>query len=219
MDIGKYYKKIKRKLIPTIVDRNSKLFMAGNGDKTLRLNYDFLKYDSLVIDLGGYEGQFASDIFSKYLCNVYVFEPVKFYYDFCVKRFINNNKIKPYNIGLGSENNFFNICLSNDGSSIVNIDNKLPMERIEIVNINDFIKHNNIGFIDLIKINIEGAEYELLEYIIASGLIENIGNLQIQFHEIDDTSYQRMNNIKNNLVKTHEITYEYIFVWENWKIK
>ena len=37
------------------------------GDKTLRLNYN-LNDASLVFDLGGYEGQWSSDIFSKYCC-------------------------------------------------------------------------------------------------------------------------------------------------------
>ena len=45
-------------------------------------------------------------------------------------------------------------------------------------------------------------------------------NLQIQFHDfIIDNAEERMKNIQNKLSKTHEITYQYNFVWENWKIK
>ena len=39
------------------------------GDKTLRLQYP-LNEESIVFDLGGYHGQWASDIFNKYMCNI-----------------------------------------------------------------------------------------------------------------------------------------------------
>ena len=37
-------------------------WLADNGDKTYRLDYN-LNENSVVFDLGGYEGQWASDIF------------------------------------------------------------------------------------------------------------------------------------------------------------
>jgi hypothetical protein len=39
------------------------------------LEYD-LNADSVCIDIGGYEGQWASDIFGRYGCTIHVFEPV-----------------------------------------------------------------------------------------------------------------------------------------------
>ena len=61
-------------------------FLAEKGDYTLRLNYNLDK-DSIVIDAGGYKGWFAENIYNKYKCNVYVFEPVKEYYDLIVNKF------------------------------------------------------------------------------------------------------------------------------------
>ena len=61
-------------------------FLAEKGDDTLRLNYNLDK-DSIVIDAGGYKGWFAENIYNKYKCNVYVFEPVKEYYDLIVNKF------------------------------------------------------------------------------------------------------------------------------------
>ena len=55
-------------------------WFRDNGDKTLRLNYE-LNEKSVVIDLGGYEGQWAADIFCKYVCSIHVFEPVKKFAD------------------------------------------------------------------------------------------------------------------------------------------
>ena len=72
----------------------------------------------------------------------------------------------------------------------------------------------------MIKINIEGGEYEVLEALLESGMISIFKNLQIQFHDfIIDNASERMENIQVQLAKTHKITYQYKFVWENWVIK
>ena len=60
-----------------------------NGDKTLRLDYS-LNDESLVFDLGGYEGEWSADIFCKYGSNIYVFEPNKDFYNNIVQKFCKN---------------------------------------------------------------------------------------------------------------------------------
>ena len=78
-------------------------------------------------------------------------------------------------------------------------------------------KHN-IKKIDLITINIEGSEYDLLEHLIETGFVKNIGNIQIQFHNFVPNATERMHSIQNNLAKTHKLTYQSEFVWENWQL-
>ena len=79
-----------------------------------------------------------------------------------------------------------------------------------------FIKENNFTNIDLVKINIEGAEYPLLLDLINNDMIKVFDNLQIQFHMIEN--YEPVyNEIVNGLSKTHSITWRYPFIWENWK--
>jgi len=69
------------------------------------------------------------------------------------------------------------------------------------------------------KINIEGAEYALLDHLICTSSIFKIKNIQIQFHDFVPSAEKKMNRIKNSLKDTHYMTYEYPFVWENWKRK
>ena len=69
------------------------------------------------------------------------------------------------------------------------------------------------------KINIEGAEYDLLEHLIDTGLISNIHNIQVQFHDFVSNAEQRMIMLQKELEKTHGLTYQYPFVWENWRVK
>jgi len=69
----------------------------------------------------------------------------------------------------------------------------------------------------LCKINIEGGEYDLMDYILESGLQKNVENFQIQFHKVGDFEgrYERM---AENLTKTHSISWRQPFVWENWRL-
>lgn len=186
-----------------------------HGDKTLRLDYP-LNENSLIIDVGGYEGQWASDIFAKYCCNIIIFEPVKKFYDNIKERFIKNNKISSYNVGLSNKDNNTTISLLDDSSSLFKKDSM--SENIKTVNASVFLKEKNIHDIDLMKINIEGSEYDLLENLIESGFILKIKNIQVQFHDFIPNARERMTLIQEKLKKTHHLTYQYEFVWENWEI-
>jgi len=70
------------------------------------------------------------------------------------------------------------------------------------------------------KINIEGGEYDLLSYIIGKGLHKSIKNIQVQFHKVDGLLWEvRSTSIQRQLMKTHELTWQTPFVWENWSLK
>jgi len=192
-------------------------WFSDNGDETLRLNYEQLNSNSTVFDLGGYKGDFASNIYSKYCCNIYIFEPVKEYSNKIINRFSKNIKIKVFPFGLGAKKETMSISINNDASSIFNTGNETQI--IELISFKDFLNENSIDHIDLIKINIEGGEYELLNHIIESNLVSCIDNFQIQFHDFISNADTLRKNIQDKLQLTHCLTYNYNFVWENWKKK
>lgn len=185
-----------------------------NGDKTHRINYE-LNENSIVFDLGGFEGNWSADIIEKYNCQVYIFEPVNFYYQKILDRFKNNQKVKVFNLGLSNKNDKTDIFYNGDSSSMVFETSKT--EKIEVRNICDFLEEFEINKIDLIKINIEGAEFDLLDEVIKKDYQSKFENIQVQFHKMFNDCYQRRDTIRQNLSKTHELTYDYTFVWENWK--
>jgi FkbM family methyltransferase len=191
-------------------------WFKDNGDRTLRLEYD-LSDSSIVLDLGGYEGQWASDIFSMYCCCIHVFEPVEGFASKIEKRFAKNSKILVHRYGLSNLNKKSQIFIDGDSSSTFKSDN--DSEEINLVKAIDFIKEHHIHSVDLMKINIEGGEYDLLEHLLNNGLIENITNIQVQFHDFVPNAENRMIKIQQELEKTHFLTYQYSFVWENWKRK
>ena len=203
----------------TIVNKQKeriKPWFAANGDKTLRLNYE-LNENSIVIDLGGYQGQWASDIYSMYSCRISVFEPYPDYYKIIKQRFSKNNKIDVYNFGLDRADKIAHLSVDNDASTIFKSDENSVA--IQLKKATNFFKDHEFLEIDLMKVNIEGGEYDLLEHLIEEDFITIIDNIQVQFHDFVDNATERMNAIQNNLRKTHYITYQYEFVWENWKRK
>ena len=75
---------------------------------------------------------------------------------------------------------------------------------------------NKVEEVDLMKINIEGGEYELLEQLIETDMMSKIKDLQIQFHNIASDPEKRMQAIQEALKNSRYLTYQYKFVWENW---
>ncbi len=214
------YRKIRGKILKPIrtdiqSERVKPWFEIG-GDRTLRLNYD-LNEKSIVFDLGGYEGQWASDIYSKYRPKIYVFEPMPEYAKNIKERFKKNPDIKTFIFGLSNEDKKISLTVDGDASSgIKESDNAIEAELKKAAT---FIDNLGVNKIDLMKINIEGGEYDLLDHLIETGWIKNIDNIQVQFHDFFDEAEGRMKKIQAQLKKTHKITYQYPFVWENWKLK
>jgi len=80
--LNKGFKLLRRVICPTTIDKNIHMWHNIDGDRTLRLNYDMLDEKSIVLDIGGYKGDWASSIFSKYCCTIHVFEPVSYFAEF-----------------------------------------------------------------------------------------------------------------------------------------
>lgn len=211
--LGHTCQRISRKLYRSPRAAQVALWFEDRGDKTLRLDYD-LDENSLVFDLGGYEGQWASDIFSMYCCTIHVFEPVTEFADRIEQRFYRNERIFVHKFGLSNENRVVEISVNRDSSSLYKSGNHIADARL--VRAVDFMRQNHIERIDLMKINIEGGEYDLLEHLIDSGFIKNITNIQVQFHDFVPDADERTVMIQKELEVTHSLTYQYPFVWENW---
>jgi FkbM family methyltransferase len=82
-----------------------------------------------------------------------------------------------------------------------------------------FLDENQITKVDLIKINIEGAEYPLMEYLFETGLIKVFKKIQVQFHDFDEDCLQKLLRMNRKLAETHTNTLCYPFVWEEWQIR
>jgi hypothetical protein len=71
--------------------------------------------------------------------------------------------------------------------------------------------------IDLLKINIEGGEFELLERLLAAGQADRLRYLQIQFHPGPPAAESRREAIRDGLARTHRLMWDYPWIWESWE--
>ena len=189
-------------------------WFKDNGDYTHRLNYDLNK-DSIVLDIGGYEGWFTEQINNKYGSKIYCFEPMIQFFTQIQAKFSGCENITVFPLAVSDKIGKSIIYYKNDGSS-TNIKTEQSFE-INCITLDKILEDNKIDNIDLIKINAEGDEYPILEYMIQNNLIEKCDNIQVQFHAFIEFSELRYNYIRYELEKTHHLTYNYPFVWENWK--
>lgn len=193
----------------------AKRWFRDDGDNNLRLNYD-LNSDSVVVDIGGYIGDFAQQIHDRYGASVYLFEPVPAFHARCVQRFGSTPKVHSFCYGLGSTAGVFQISDDADASSFF-AKGKGGQIDAEVRSIAEVLEKLAISRIDLLKINIEGGEYDVLPALIRSGWIPRIRNIQVQFHTVGDDYEGARNSIRDELAKTHRETWCYKFVWENWE--
>lgn len=176
-----------------------------------------LNENSVVFDVGGYKGDFTNDIYNKYKCNICVFEPIKGYFEKIDKRFRDNDKIQVYNYGLSDENRTCQISVCADSSSIYK--NTGSKEEIHVYNVVDVFSNLEITTIDLMKINVEGSEYDILPKLIDSDLVEKVNNLQIQFHHFVENAETKRKIITKLLKMTHTCDWCEDWVWESWSKK
>lgn len=193
-----------------------KKWFADKGDQTHRLDY-LLTNNSIVFDLGAYEGVWSQKIIERYRSQVYAFEPVKTFFNQTKTLLAKYPSATVFQYGLGPTTENLNIYLSEDGTSLYKQNGSA-----EVVLIKEMLpelQRLSITKIDLIKINIEGAEYPLLEYILRNNIHLMLTNIQVQFHILDDSSAGKRESIRQKLSQTHVVTYDYPFVWENWRKK
>ncbi len=191
---------------------------ADRGDETLRLDYD-LEPGSLVLDAGGYRGNFAADIFCRFGCRIEVFEPVGPFAEAIAGRFAHNPLVTVHRFGLGGESRRNSILVDEGASSAVvtPVGVEADREEIELRDVVEVIDGLDRDEVDLLKVNIEGGEFELLERLLSAGRAGRIRYLQIQFHPEAPDAEPRRRAIQEGLSRTHREMWSYPWIWESWE--
>ena len=91
-----------------------------------------------------------------------------------------------------------------------------------ITNATEFMLRLGVGLfdVDLMTMNCEGCEFEALEMLLSTNLIEHFKNIQFATHStiagLRDP-LGRYCKIHQLLSRTHRPTYQYKFIWESWR--
>lgn len=189
-------------------------WFAEDGDNTWRITYH-LTEDSVVFDVGGFEGGFAEKIYQKYHCKIFIFEPVPKYYNKIVERFKGNKDIVVVNFALADKCTTKTIYLQGDATGFHGF--SIHAMQVKCITLQNAMALLNVQEIALIKLNIEGAEYDVLKHMFENDLVSKCENIQVQFHRCVLGYEEKYLLVNQMLMKTHYITYRFPFVWENYK--
>jgi FkbM family methyltransferase len=183
---------------------------------------DVMKFDvpdnAIIFDIGGYKGDWVKIAMDNYKNpTIYVFEPVKRFYDEIVNRWKDNPNVKVYNFGLSDKNREEEISIEGDSSSVFL--KKGSLEKIQLKDIREFLFEEKIFNVHLAKINIEGEEYRLMEYLISTPELNIFENYLIQFHTFIDNHIDRRNKIVEGLSEYYDRIFNFEFIFEGWSMK
>ena len=174
-----------------------------------------LEGTALIVDAGGYRGDWAAEMVARYACRVEVFEPVRSFVEVLEERFSANPLITIHPYGLGACDETIEFHVAHETSSAVIVPFEATVERGELRDIAAWMA--DAPPVDLMKVNIEGGEYGLLERVLEEGLMERIRFLQVQFHDGMPDAERRMRCIQRQLERTHTLAWRYEWVWEGWE--
>jgi len=146
----------------------------------------------IILDIGANIGSFCIFV-NKCLAEqnpqIYSLEPNKSNFEYLNKNIALNgfqSNIKTFCLGLYNKNGIGRIDLSQNSDSFhVTNTECSEYEEVEIIILEDFCSKNNIDFIDLLKIDIEGNEYEVFGRSI--DFIKNkVINIFVEVHNLDE---------------------------------
>lgn len=201
-----------------------KFFKRIKYIKSLFLLYNykfFLKENDIVIDCGANVGEFIDKIYKKGI-KIYAFEPHPVAFKSLLKKNSNNKNIVLIQKGVYYKNdkikfynhkNFSNTTDWTVGTSIIKEKDNIDLDNffeVDVIDFSEFI--NNLDRrVKIIKIDIEGAEFDLLDSLINNNIYEKVDIFFVETHEripgmkIKYDSLKK--KIKNNKIKNIKLNW------------
>jgi hypothetical protein len=104
-----------------------------------------------------------------------------------------------------------------DGSIYKNYNNNI--NKINVLKSSMDFNNKYPNGINLLKLNVEGSEYDILPDVIENYNIKKVDNILVQFHVNVKDHEQKREDIRHSLSKTHNENWCYKNIWESWSLK
>jgi len=145
-----------------------------------------LNQDSIVLDLGANLGGFSIEMIRRFGCTCVAVEPSPNMFH----QIPSHHRIQKLNLAVAGANRAVQFHISADplGSSMIPNDHA-DYERVLSVtgrNLESLVKELDLFQIDLIKMDVEGAEIEILDAC-SDKFLQLIGQFSIEFHDFNQT--------------------------------
>lgn len=173
---------------------------------------------SLVIDGGGYKGEWSTEVIARYGCRSWIFEPVPEFFEICQAYFKNNDMVEVHMVGLSRVDQRKTFHYLDNGTSEYGGNNDAQIIVADVIDVSKIFANPDTR-VACFKLNIEGGEYEVLERLLETNNIIFCDSLIIQFHCQPEGYEIRYKNIVAALRETHKCIWCYDMVWEFWVSK
>lgn len=179
------------------------------------LQYGDLPEAPVVWDVGGYEGEWTDTVLAvRPAATVHIFEPHPRFAAALRSKFADASGVSVHPFAVGSAQGTLSLDDTGDASSAFgHTQGSVPAE---VRAVSDFWDGAPV---DLVKMNIEGGEYDLLPAMRMAGVMAQVRRLQVQFHLYEEPLISARAAIRDGLLQTHDCAWDYPFVWEEWRLR
>jgi FkbM family methyltransferase len=194
-------------------------FVAMATDPNLLVDAD-LAPDSVVVDAGAFVGEWVTEISDRHGCTVHAFEPAPGMFERLAAAVGDRPAVHLHQVGLGAGDAQARLALDGPGSSIyADGSGAMGSVTVEIRDVAAAFDDLGVERIDLLKLNIEGAEYDVLDRLDDAGWLPRIDQVLVQFHEWHPHSHRRRRTNRAALRRDHDEQWNYPWVWERWRLR
>jgi FkbM family methyltransferase len=176
--------------------------------------------DDVVIDAGGFEGDWAAAMLERFGCRVELFEPIPSFAEACRMRFAKNGRVRVHEAALGGSERTARFAIDSVASSEFTERGPGSVEArvVDIAGVTDRLlaAHRDVA---CLKLNIEGGEYEVLERLAGRGALARCRSVLVQFHAQPNGWDERLRRARIELAKAHRCAWQFPMVWELWETR
>lgn len=158
-------------------------------------------------------GIYGSSSQKNKLMTFWLYEPIPAFFSVCENKFKNKENIIVYQKAVSADGRNFQMQIdglrSREEPSIF-----FESTAIESISIQDIF--DSVMEIELVKMNIEGMEYECIEQLIRSNSLVKARYLLIQFHNFEKNSQNRRDLLRQQIEKDFNNVYTFEWMSELW---
>lgn len=186
-------------------------FLA-DGAHTLIFESEPVRDSKKVVDFGAFTGHSTSEVLKISQAEIFAVEPMPDYAESLKIRFRNEPRVFILSAMLGMDRGQAEFFVEGDKSGAWAKGEPRVVTVAPVSLLGNFLDTQN----SVALINIEGGEYSLLDLLDTTNLLARFRTLYIQFHRISNSSEPAREAAQQQLLKTHDLIWEYPFVWERW---
>lgn len=167
---------------------------------------------AIVIDLGANRGAFSKGLIEKYRCHSIAIEANPA----LARQIDSSSNLSVFHCAVsGTEGTLrFHLAENDEESSLYHNENNGRSNCIEVesIQLERFLKSQSIEKIDVLKLDIEGAEIEVLASC-SDRFLKNIGQVTVEFH--DFLGMTRLEDIQSTVQRFESLGFACIKIWQH----